>query len=45
MTLSDLLDSSLEWEYLGLVVTGWFGSTKEILHNIEVKGHSLKKIR
>lgn len=42
--LSDLLESSLEWVSLGLVVTGWFGCTKEVLHNTEVTGHSLEKI-
>lgn len=30
LCLSDLLDSSLEWVSLGLVVTGWFGCTKEV---------------
>lgn len=42
--LSDLLDSSLEWVSLGLVVTGWFGCTKEILPKTEVTGYSLEKI-
>lgn len=42
--LSDLLDLSLEWVSLGLVVTGWFGCTREVLYNTEVTGHSLEKI-